>query len=262
MKIVLIAGWESIESAVCLDSLLSSGYRPAGVILLRYSLKTKLKYLRYYFRSYDFGNFRQVLLRALKLRLGSAKVSPSSRKRYKKNSLSEIISAAGLSPVVVSGLNDAETVEALRKAGPDLVLAIGVGIIKSSLLEIPSIGFLNAHPGILPKYRGNNPVEWALLYGDPLGVTIHFMDKGIDTGDLVLCREYTAPLAGSVDRLRWELFEWGMNLMLEAIKLIEQGNYPRNPQESGLYWPQLPWVLRPVVEKRLAQRIEEQKGIK
>ena len=65
----------------------------------------------------------------------------------------------------------------------------GLPIVKKNILKLPSKGFLNAHPGILPKYRGQNPVQWSIHNFDPVGATIHLMDENIDTGPILIKKE-------------------------------------------------------------------------
>ncbi len=57
------------------------------------------------------------------------------------------------------------------------------------MLEMPTLGTLNAHPGLLPRYRGVDVVAWAVLNGDPVGVSVHLVDAGIDTGRICRTRE-------------------------------------------------------------------------
>ncbi len=59
---------------------------------------------------------------------------------------------------------------------------------------MPKIGVLNAHGGILPEYRGMNVMEWSLLQGDQIGVTVHFIDSKIDTGQI--CFVNKVPVSG------------------------------------------------------------------
>lgn len=255
MKIILIAVWNSPEMASCLDKLLSKGFRPEKVILVKLGMKKKLKLLRYYFRRYDTINFLRTIKKALIRRTGFKYESSNNPQRsYSKHSFKKILEISGIETLVVSSLYQTSTIECLKRSSPDLIVATGVGIIKDSLLQIPKIGFLNVHPGMLPKYRGNNPVEWSLLNGDPLGVTIHFMDRGIDTGPVILYQEYAQPPADTLEQLHWDLIEWGQDVLIRAIALISEGNHCSTPQGPGLYWPSFPSGLRPVVRERLAQR--------
>lgn len=87
--------------------------------------------------------------------------------------------------VRVDALAAPDVVALLRAARPELLVLAGAPILPSALLEVPRIGTLNAHPGLLPRYRGVDVVAHAVLNGDPVGATIHFVDAGIDTGRVV-----------------------------------------------------------------------------
>ena len=86
-----------------------------------------------------------------------------------------------------SSLNDAPVVDTLREIKPDLVVFTGGEIIRSEVLENSGAGVLNCHMGVLPKYRGMDLIEWAVLENDfeQIGITVHLMDRGIDTGDIL-----------------------------------------------------------------------------
>jgi folate-dependent phosphoribosylglycinamide formyltransferase PurN len=91
------------------------------------------------------------------------------------------------------GTNTPETLQILRALAPD-VIAIGqTGILRPKLLEIPRLGTLNAHPGVLPNYRGIDSFQWAVLNGEieNVGVTVHWVDRGVDTGPIVRVERFT-----------------------------------------------------------------------
>jgi len=87
----------------------------------------------------------------------------------------------------VRSVNDVETVTLLQKLSPQVIVVNGTRILEEQLLRATSAVFLNAHVGITPLYRGVHGGYWALASGDPqhFGVTIHKIDKGIDTGEIV-----------------------------------------------------------------------------
>ena len=84
-------------------------------------------------------------------------------------------------------LNDEPVLHLLESLKPDLVVFTGGGIVREKILKAAGHGVLNCHMGKLPLYRGMDVVEWPLLQNDPdnLGFTVHFMDNGIDTGDIL-----------------------------------------------------------------------------
>jgi folate-dependent phosphoribosylglycinamide formyltransferase PurN len=87
--------------------------------------------------------------------------------------------------------------EALRKLRPDVVVVYGTRIIRRDTLACVTAPFINYHAGVNPKYRGQNGAYWARRNGDPdhAGVTIHLIDEGVDTGDVL----YQAPVTFAPD---------------------------------------------------------------
>ncbi len=89
--------------------------------------------------------------------------------------------------LTTSTVNSEESYNFLIGAKPELLVVYGSSILKSRIIEIPRLGVLNAHHAILPDYRGNF-VEFWQVYNrdyDKVGITIHFIDPGVDTGDIV-----------------------------------------------------------------------------
>lgn len=90
-------------------------------------------------------------------------------------------------PVFVKSVNDKECIETLKKINPDIVIVNGTRIISEEVLNCVNAKFVNLHAGITPKYRGSHGAYWALYNNDAenAGVTVHFVDKGIDTGEVI-----------------------------------------------------------------------------
>ncbi|TVQ87369.1 MAG: hypothetical protein EA397_18810 [Deltaproteobacteria bacterium] len=93
----------------------------------------------------------------------------------------------GIAIRLVSDLNDPEAVDAVARSGAQGVVFTGGGLIRQPLLRATPRGVLNCHMGILPRYRGMDVVEWAILEDrwDHVGLTVHLMDDGIDTGPIL-----------------------------------------------------------------------------
>ena len=83
--------------------------------------------------------------------------------------------------------NEAWFVQQVGDLAPDAIIFTGGGIIRQQLLDLAPLGVLNAHSGILPEYRGMDVPEWAIFCRDfdKVGVTIHVMDRGVDTGPIL-----------------------------------------------------------------------------
>ena len=84
-------------------------------------------------------------------------------------------------------LNSPETLDRIKSIGPDLVFSLGnLQILKSGFLGIPPEGVVNFHNALLPRHAGGNACTWAIFEGDAMhGVTCHYLDRGVDTGDII-----------------------------------------------------------------------------
>jgi methionyl-tRNA formyltransferase len=89
--------------------------------------------------------------------------------------------------IEVPWINNRVVRQRLQTIHPDLVIVIGVSILKTSVLTATGAPIINIHGGILPFYRGNHCIFYAYYDGrlDRVGSTIHFIDKGVDTGDII-----------------------------------------------------------------------------
>ena len=79
----------------------------------------------------------------------------------------------------------------IQSLNPDVIVVVAFGqILPESILNIPKYGCINIHGSLLPKYRGAAPIQWSIINEEPVtGVTIMYMDKGMDTGDMLLKKE-------------------------------------------------------------------------
>lgn len=159
-------------------------------------------------------------------------------------------------PVFSCGsMNDETVMQRLEKDKPDLVVFTGGGLLRPNVLERSGHGVLNCHMGVLPRYRGMDVVEWPILEGEPgaIGVTVHFMDRGVDTGDILTVRKIEPQKGETIAQLR-DRFEPIMcqTLVDTAIDFLN-GRLERKPQpvEAGRqYFVMHPRLIR-LVEQRL-----------
>lgn len=156
--------------------------------------------------------------------------------------------------VRVSSLNGAAAIRALRKAAIDLVVYGGGGIVRGEFLQTPRLGVLNAHGGPLPRFRGMNAAEWALLHAVAPTVTVHFMDAGIDTGPILLERPIPAVAWTSIAGGRGAATRVGVEALLEAVERIAAGGGLAMPQEAeaGRLYHVMAEPLLEVLEYRTA----------
>ena len=123
----------------------------------------------------------------------------------------------------------------VKNLAPDLIVVYVMSqLLKENIYTIPRYGTINLHPSLLPKYRGPNPCFWSYYNMDKVGgVTVHFIDKGEDTGDILFQEEYNIPLGiKSSDRFDVLISQIGISLLTKAIENIENIKPIKQPTES------------------------------
>ncbi len=164
---------------------------------------------------------------------------------------------------IVDNFNGGRCEQLLKEIEPDIIILGGSRIIRSNIINIPRIGILNAHPGLLPKYRGVDVIPWAIYHGDPIGVTIHFIDEGLDSGGIVAQKIINITEGDTLDNLMERATSIAGELMSEtALKLIEMGHIQTTPQSKGAgkQFYRMPTKLRQETEKKLKILTEESKS--
>lgn len=115
--------------------------------------------------------------------------------------------------------------EHLMTLKPDIIINQSQSIIKKELLEIPVIGVLNRHNALLPKNRGRLTPFWVLLKCEKeTGVSIHFVEEGLDSGDIIVQKKYRVEKKDTFNSLVKKNYEIAPIAMLEAISLLEKGH--------------------------------------
>jgi len=131
--------------------------------------------------------------------------------------------------------------EELKKYNPDLIVTCAYGqIVPEGVLEIPRLGCINVHASILPKYRGGAPIHHAIINGETkTGITIMYMDKGMDTGDIIEIKEIPINEVDTVESMHDKLSKLGASLLESTLPSIINGTNKRIKQndEEATYAP-------------------------
>ncbi|PKM97558.1 MAG: methionyl-tRNA formyltransferase [Elusimicrobia bacterium HGW-Elusimicrobia-3] len=128
--------------------------------------------------------------------------------------------------------NRRELHAAVAELKPDLGVVVAYGrLIPEETLALARYGFLNVHFSLLPKYRGAAPVQWALINGEKVtGVTLFWLDKGMDTGPVFLRREEPVLESDDAASLFARLVSVGEDLLAEGLARVAAGDIAREPQ--------------------------------
>jgi len=145
--------------------------------------------------------------------------------------LNEVASAYGFPVFTYRDQNSPRAISRLREWSPDLVIFTGGDILREEFLKVPRLGVVNSHLALLPEIRGMSSPEWSLLKDVPLGVTIHYMDTGIDTGPVLLRKEFSsANECASLTELRHRMIAFAVELVEGVVVGLKQGTISPRPQ--------------------------------
>jgi methionyl-tRNA formyltransferase len=132
-------------------------------------------------------------------------------------------------------IRDPEAVDFLRGLGAGVFVVAAYGqILPPSVLGIPRLGCINIHASLLPRHRGASPIQAAILGGDThSGITIMWVDEGLDTGDILLARATPIGAGETAGELHDRLALLAPDALRDALRAIAGGHPPRTPQDSA-----------------------------
>src|SRR5271170_5030142 len=130
----------------------------------------------------------------------------------------------------------AASIAQLKYLKPDLIVVAAYGqILPKEVLDLPPKGCLNLHASLLPKYRGASPIHSAIAAGEnQSGMTVMWMDEGLDTGDILLQEAITLRRRETAETLHDRLAKLGADALMKALALIEAHRAPRVKQDKTL----------------------------
>lgn len=143
---------------------------------------------------------------------------------------------AGIPSFPTGQLKKADVLEGYAATRPDLgVMAFVTHILPERVLDLPPLGTVQYHPSLLPRHRGISAMHWAIRQGETkTGLSIFWVDRGIDTGPVLLQRETGIGPDDTVGSLYFDrLFQMGVDAMVEAVRLVREGKAPRIPQDES-----------------------------
>jgi methionyl-tRNA formyltransferase len=236
MKIVLLAG--NSESSLYLYNKLNKKFT-IDYVLIEERLST-LKLIKSRIKKFGLLKvinqllFQTVIVFLLKL------FSRSRIEEVKKQFELENIEIPSKKLIKINSVNSNECLKFLKEINPELIIVNGTRIISKNILNnIPAL-FINTHVGITPEYRGVHGAYWALVNNDAqnCGVTVHKVDEGIDTGDLIM--QSTINITNKDNFVTYPYIQTGVGILLmeETINKIKNNNlncYRKVNSISNLY---------------------------
>lgn len=146
--------------------------------------------------------------------------------RLDSRSIEGLAKELGIPILHTQDINSEAFVEELKKYRPDVIINQSECLLKKAILSVPTLGTLNRHSSILPNFRGRVGSFWAHWQNQPqYGTTIHFVDENIDSGPIVVQKEYSLDPRSSYADILEQLFADAPALMLEALSRLENPNF-------------------------------------
>lgn len=126
--------------------------------------------------------------------------------------------------------------EILESFGADVFVVVAYGqILPENILNIPPYGCINVHGSLLPKYRGASPMQMAVVNGEKVtGITVMYMEKGLDSGDMILKKEVEITLQDTYGTLHDKMCVVGADALIQALDMIEKGTVKAEKQDDSL----------------------------
>jgi methionyl-tRNA formyltransferase len=258
MKLVITAGYDSSIPAIAMSELLSrSGHTINAVIVVSPYSKTRLQSM---LRQRGIKGLKKVIKKLITSKKANFKLSPQTQflldKKIPFSSLKSWCKVNGVQYVLVKNINSPSSIECLRKNEPDAVIYSGGGILKPSFIEAANNNIVNNHSGLLPGIRGMNAIEWSILLQHEIGITIHMIDKGIDTGDIISCKRLTINEGETINIIREKAVLAGI---IEIVRLFDGltdlNNLEKKINRGSLEGRQC-YILAPALEELLSRKLE------
>lgn len=145
-------------------------------------------------------------------------------------------------------LRDGEALGILKEINPDVIVVVAYGkILPEEILNLTKYGCVNGHASLLPKYRGASPIQWCIVCGEKVtGVSTMLMDKGMDTGDILLTRKVEIGNAETAEELFERLSVISAELMVETLEKLEKGEITPIKQKDDEA------TYAPIIKKEMA----------
>jgi methionyl-tRNA formyltransferase len=156
-------------------------------------------------------------------------------KEEKVSPIKEFSDHLGIEAYTLGNPNNDEVISLIKNANPTMICVVAYRyILGKELLKIPSLGCVNLHPSLLPKYRGPAPIQWTLINGEKkTGVTTMLMTEEIDAGNILLQREVEIGENETYGELSERLARLGASLMLETIEGLVSGKIVKGKTQNN-----------------------------
>ena len=172
-----------------------------------------------------------------------------------KKNIVDLARKYGIDVLKVNRFNSKKCEALLETLDIDLFAIVSAPILKDYVFNKAKLGCLNAHPGWLPKYRGLGGNAFAVQNGDSPGVTVHYIDEGIDTGNIILREKISIQRGDTIAKINDRAVARGAELMADVIHRIaeDQLEMPDISETMGEMYYAMPFAQVKAMNKKLKE---------
>ena len=154
-------------------------------------------------------------------------ITPSAVKVY--------ANSVGLPVFQPETLRDGEALNIIKGLNPDIIIVVAYGkILPEEILNFPKYGCVNGHASLLPRHRGASPIQWSIVCGDTVtGMTTQQMEKGLDTGDILLSESINIGENETAEQLHDRLSLLSAKVILDTVEGLEKGTIIPKKQDDS-----------------------------
>ncbi len=159
---------------------------------------------------------------------------PAGRgQKIMESAIKQYANSEGLHLLQPTNLKSESFIKDLKKLNANLQIVVAFRMLPKVVWQMPEYGTFNIHASLLPNYRGAAPINWAIINGEiKTGVSSFFIDEKIDTGAMILQKEIDILPNETAGDLHDKLRDIGSDLVIDTVKLIEQGDVKTTPQQE------------------------------
>jgi methionyl-tRNA formyltransferase len=253
MNIVILTNYGSFYGKKICNSFINKKIPIAAVVVVRQPITYHFRLFRAVSRRIGIVDGIYFSFKRLAGKLSELRLASDNHKAFKHR-----YHDMGVPVYFSKGTNSSETVTTLHRILPDLLILGQTGIVKKEVLSIPVIGTLNAHPGILPYYRGIDCPKWAIYHNDydNMGCSVHWVDQHVDRGNIIMKQRYSLSQGETIRSLDHNLYDHCVGLLAEVVLSLLAGKRMATETqrvEEGIQYHKMPRKLEKKVIKKLAQ---------
>ena len=243
MKIVVLVMKNHVYGNKLLKNILDKRSEDRIVVCESTTLIGQMSFIKSIKKLLKSAGLKYILIKAFEqylVKIGF--VLAKIKKPRKIFSLKELSKKYNFKILKVENINSEKIRALIKDLNPDLIISMFFNqILKKAIINLPKKGCINIHPAFLPDYKGVSPIFWALSNNEKnIGVTVHYINKGIDTGEIISQEKINVLEDDSEKSLFFKSVEVGSRLLLKTISDIESNKLKTKKQlikDSFYSWP-------------------------